>query len=122
MCRFVGPPRRPPPARGAEQARPTCASPAVRLSGRPRPRGAEVAREVEDAADLGAPEGVDRLVGVADDDEVAAVAGESLEQADLARVGVLVLVDEDPGSTGVAAARARPGVSARATARWTSSG
>ena len=38
---------------------------------------------------------VDRLVRVADDDQVAAVAGERPEQGDLAGVGVLVLVDED---------------------------
>ncbi len=54
-----------------------------------------VGREVEDAADVGAAEPVDRLVGVADDDEVAAVAGERPQQGDLAGVGVLVLVDED---------------------------
>ena len=60
----------------------------------------EVAREVEDAADLGAPEGVDRLVGVADDDEVAAVTGDRPEQPHLARVGVLVLVDEDVAEAG----------------------
>ena len=55
----------------------------------------EVAREVEDAADLGPTEGVDRLVRVTDDREVAAVAGELPEQLDLGRVGVLVLVHED---------------------------
>ena len=38
---------------------------------------------------------VDRLVRVADHDQVAAVAGERPEQRDLAGVGVLVLVDED---------------------------
>ena len=45
---------------------------------------------------------VDRLVRVADDDEVAAVAGDRAQQRDLAGVGVLVLVDED-----VRVARAR---------------
>ena len=40
--------------------------------------------KLEEAADVGDPEPVDRLVGVADDDEVAAVAGDSAEQADLA--------------------------------------
>ena len=45
--------------------------------------------------DVGPAEAVDRLVGVAHDDQVATVAGERLEQRDLARVGVLVLVDED---------------------------
>ena len=58
-------------------------------------RRRELAREVEDAAHVGAAEAVDRLVGVADDDQVAAVAGQRLEQRDLAGVGVLVLVDED---------------------------
>ena len=60
--------------------------------------------------DLGAPEAVDRLVGVADDDQVAAVAGDGPEQGDLARVGVLVLVDEDMGE-------ARPAAAARWVAR-----
>ena len=41
----------------------------------------ELGREVEDAAHLGAAEAVDRLVRVADDGEVAAVAGERAEQA-----------------------------------------
>ncbi len=59
--------------------------------------GAELVGELQDAADVGAPESVDRLVGVADDDQVAAVTGQSAEQLDLARVGVLVLVDEDVG-------------------------
>ena len=38
--------------------------------------GAEPVREVEDAAGLGAAEGVDRLVRVAEGDDVAAVAGD----------------------------------------------
>ena len=38
---------------------------------------------------------VDRLVRIADRDHVAAVAGDGLQQPDLGRVGVLVLVDED---------------------------
>ena len=54
----------------------------------------EALGEVADAVDLGAAERVDRLVGVADDDEVAAAAGEELEQLLLGGVGVLVLVDE----------------------------
>ncbi len=58
--------------------------------GAPEGRG-----EVEDAADVGAAERVDRLVRVADDGEVAAVARELAEQRHLAGVGVLVLVDED---------------------------
>ncbi len=55
----------------------------------------EVAGEVEDAAHLRAAEPVDGLVGIADHGEVAAVTGELPEQGDLARIGVLVLVDED---------------------------
>ncbi len=51
-------------------------------------------REVEDAVDVGAAEGVDRLVRVADRDQVAATAGQLPQQPDLGRVGVLVLVDE----------------------------
>ncbi len=73
--------------------------------GRRAVRARERGREVEDAAHLGAPEPVDRLVRVADDDQVAAVAGERPEERDLAGVGVLVLVDEhraDPGAQLVA--------------------
>ena len=65
----------------------------------------EVGREVEDAAHVGAAEAVDRLVGVADDREVAAVAGERPQQRDLAGVGVLVLVDEDVAELARAARR-----------------
>ena len=59
--------------------------------GVPEPLG-----ELDDAPGLGAPEGVDGLVGIADGDEVAAAAGEQLEEFDLGGVGVLVLVDEQP--------------------------
>jgi hypothetical protein len=55
-----------------------------------------VALEVEDVAQVGAAEGVDRLVRVADGDQVAvALAGELLGEAVLGGVGVLVLVDVD---------------------------
>jgi hypothetical protein len=57
--------------------------------------GREGAGEAQDPADVGSAEGVDRLVGVADDDEVAPVAGEPAQQPDLRRVGVLVLVHHD---------------------------
>ena len=53
----------------------------------------EVGRELEDAAHLRTPEAVDRLVRIADRDQVAAVARERAQQVDLAGVGVLVLVD-----------------------------
>ncbi len=55
----------------------------------------EVPLEVEDVADVGAAEGVDRLIVVADDAEVAVVPGDELEPPILRAVGVLVLVDED---------------------------
>lgn len=54
----------------------------------------EGVREVQDAVHVGAPEGVDRLVGVAERDQGAATAGEGVQQAYLGGVGVLVLVDE----------------------------
>ena len=54
----------------------------------------EVVLEVEDVADVGAAEAVDRLVVVADDAQVAVLLGEQLEPAVLGAVGVLVLVDE----------------------------
>ena len=60
----------------------------------------ELRGEVEDAAHVRAAEGVDRLVGVADDGEVAAVAGERTQQRHLAGVGVLVLVDEHVAQPG----------------------
>ena len=55
----------------------------------------EVALEVEDVADVGVAEAVDRLVLVADDHQVAVLGGEQLQQPVLGVVGVLVLVDED---------------------------
>ena len=51
--------------------------------------------ELEDVRDVGAPEPVDRLGIVADDHQVAVLAGEQLQPAVLGVVGVLVLVDED---------------------------
>ena len=60
-------------------------------------RGAgEVLLEVEDVVDVGSAKAVDRLVVVADDADVAALAGKQLKQPVLRVVGVLVLVDEDP--------------------------
>ena len=61
------------------------------VAGVPEPLG-----ELDDAPRLGTAEGVDRLVGVADGDEVAAPAGEQLEELHLGGIGVLVLVDEQP--------------------------
>ena len=55
----------------------------------------EVALEVEDVADVGVAEAVDRLIVVADDHQVAMLGGEQLQQPVLGVVGVLVLVDED---------------------------
>ena len=81
----------------------------------------EPVAELEQPAHLGAAEGVDGLVRVADDDEVAAVAGERLQQPLLRRVGVLVLVDDDqvvPRAQRLAPRRASRRA---ATARWTSS-
>ena len=51
--------------------------------------------EVEDVADVGVAEAVDRLVLVADHHQVAVLGGEQLQQPVLGVVGVLVLVDED---------------------------
>ncbi len=92
---------------GAGQADP--AGDALRRHQQPRPEAAsgaqrddfgggavgtgEVGRELQDAAHLGAPEAVDRLVRIADRNEVSTVARERAQQVDLAGVGVLVLVD-----------------------------
>ena len=58
-------------------------------------RAREVALEVEDVADVGGAPRVDRLVGVADDADVAVAGGEQLRQLVLGDVRVLELVDED---------------------------
>ena len=50
--------------------------------------------ELEDVADVGAAEPVDRLVAVADDADVAVRLAEQEDELVLDRVGVLVLVDE----------------------------
>ena len=54
----------------------------------------EVVLELEDVADVGAAEAVDRLIGVTDDHQVAMLLGQQLEPPVLGVVGVLVLVDE----------------------------
>ena len=64
------------------------------------PLGRERVREVQDASDVGAAEGVDRLVRVTDGDQVPAATGQRLQEPDLRRVGVLVFVDEDHGPGG----------------------
>ncbi len=51
--------------------------------------------ELEDVADVGAPEGVDRLVRVADHAEIPVLLGQELQQPVLGMVRVLVLVDQD---------------------------
>ena len=53
----------------------------------------KVVLEVEDVAQVGAAPLVDRLVGVADDAQVAVHADQLLDQQVLRPVGVLVLVD-----------------------------
>ena len=55
----------------------------------------EVVLEVEDVADVGGAPGVDRLVGIADDADVAVARGPLLGQHVLRDVRVLELVDED---------------------------
>ena len=90
-------------------------------------RAPERLGEVEDAVHVGAPEGVDRLVRVAEGDQVVRrpgappVAGQRVQQPHLRRVGVLVLVDEDRVVLRRPAAPTTSGRSARSTARWTSS-
>ena len=54
----------------------------------------EVLLELEDVADRGTAEGVDRLVGVAHDHEVGVLVAELTDELVLRVVGVLVLVDE----------------------------
>jgi len=88
-------PGRDPPGRvGEDLAEPVCAR--QRCYGR-RHAGCvrEQLGEVEDAPRPGAAELVDRLVRVADHDDLPAERYELAEQADLRRIGVLVFVDED---------------------------
>ena len=58
-------------------------------------RVGEVGLEVEDVAQVRAAPLVDRLVGIADDAQVAVDLGEPPDQQVLRAVGVLVLVDHD---------------------------
>ena len=51
--------------------------------------------EVENVVDIGAAEGVDALVVVADDTDALVALREQLHDADLHGVGVLVLIDQD---------------------------
>ena len=72
--------------------------------------GGEAGREPPQGLGVGAVPGVDRLVGVADDAQVEAVAAPGIEQRLLQGVDVLELVDEEvleapplgPGELGVA--------------------
>ncbi len=66
-------------------------------------RPAEVLLEVEDVADVRAAEGVDRLVRIADGEDVAVLGGEQLQEPVLRVVRVLVLVDEDVAEGGLPA-------------------
>ena len=68
---------------------------AVVLLERDRLRAREVALELEDVPDVGAAERVDRLVGIADREDVVVLRGEQLQEPVLRVVRVLVLVDED---------------------------
>ena len=68
-----------------------------------------VALEVEDVAQVGAAPRVDRLVVVADDRQVAALAGERLDPQVLRTVRVLVLVDVEVAPALLVAAPGRRG-------------
>jgi hypothetical protein len=56
---------------------------------------AEPVGELGDGPDVGAAEGVDRLVGIPDGDQLAPVTGQRAQQRFLSRVAVLVLVHQD---------------------------
>ena len=76
--------------------------------------------EAERIVDLGAAEAVDRLVLVRDAEDVAALAGEQLQQPLLRDVRVLVLVDEDEaeGALRTSGASPRPRSSSATASRW----
>ncbi len=59
------------------------------------PGAGEIMLELGDVADVGAAEGVDRLVGVADHGDVAVLGRQDGQQPELGMVRVLVLVDHD---------------------------
>ena len=75
-------------------------------AGRPACSGGGEAR---DGLGVGAAPAVDRLVGVGHRHQVAALAGERLDEAGLDRVHVVQLVDEDPAEKPRRAARAHAG-------------
>jgi hypothetical protein len=58
-------------------------------------RGTEAIGEPHDGAAVRAAEAVDGLIGIADHDQLAAVAGQRMQEFFLSRVGVLVFVHED---------------------------
>ena len=58
-------------------------------------RAREVLLELDDVADIGRTEAVDRLVPISDGADIAVLRAQELEQAVLGVVRVLVLVDED---------------------------
>ena len=55
----------------------------------------EILFEVEDVADVGLAPAVDRLIRIADDEQVAVLRREGGDQDVLDAVGVLILVDQD---------------------------
>ena len=76
--------------------------------------------ELDDVAHVGAAEGVDRLVLVADDADVAVVGGEQQHQVVLHPVRVLVLVDEDVLEPAAGSARSTSGCSRSRRSAWPS--
>ena len=96
----AGQPDRDPPARG-EQHRAGPPGGVQRDRGHRRPVGRrECVGEAADGVRVGAAEGVDRLVRVADRDQLVGPVRQHPEQLLLRRVDVLILVDEDPPAPG----------------------
>ena len=76
------------------------------VSGRPvvafqvdDPGGGELALEIKDVADVGPAPGVNALVVVANDADIASVRGQLPDEFVLRAVGVLVFVDQDEAET-----------------------
>ena len=80
-------------------------------------RRVEEPGEVEDVADLGAAEAVDRLGVVADDGQAAPVGLQPEQDLRLQPVGVLILVDEDMVEAGPERGGRRPGRTASRPSR-----
>lgn len=76
-----------------------------------------VPREVDDVADIGTAPGVNTLVGIADDADIAPAGGQYLGQGILGMVRILIFVDQDILEPGLVFSRTSSFSCKRRTAR-----